>query len=141
MVTSNEKEFKVGDIVWDNVRYGKGIITDVSITSPFPITVQTCRDNEMEFSYTLDGKYCKEEPLPTLYHQPYTITLQEIPEELPEVGTPVYCWDNGASGCNMSFFVRKCDNGRYVVSSGFPLKSIYEYTWDNISLTLPDKFK
>ncbi len=138
MATSNEKEFKVGDIVWDNVRYGKGKITKVDCGM---VSVQFDNEQLEIYDYTVSGKFCPSHTFPSLYKQPYTITLQEIPKELPEVGTPVYCWDDGSSGCNMSFFVRKNDNGRYVVSSGFPLKSIYEYTWDNISLTLPDKFK
>jgi hypothetical protein len=141
MATSNEKEFKVGDIVWDCLRHkGKGFVKHIySVGNDIPCPVIVMFDKEVHQSYTLEGYYSTSNIIRTLYHQPYTITLQEIPEELPEVGTPVYCWDDECLSCRLGFFVGKKEK-MYQVSHYFPkLGDIY--TWKNISLTLPDKFK
>jgi hypothetical protein len=134
------REFKVGDIVWDSIRHGKGTIdsSDGSDEYVYPIKVEF--NNGSSERYTLDGRHRDDNLLPSLYHQPYKIELIEVPEELPEVGTPVYVWDDGDKSCTIEFFVEKRDK-TYITSTRFPIVNDIGSSWDNMSLTLPDKFK
>lgn len=133
------REFKVGDVVWDCIRHGKGTVdnSDVSEVYVYPIKVEF--DNGNSERYTLDGKHRNDNLLPSLYHQPYRIELLDIPEELPEVGTPVYVWDNGDTSCQIQFFLAKSAHLCQTTSS-LPVKDNKTH-WDNFSLTLPEQFK
>lgn len=134
------REFKVGDVVWDLVRYGKGKVINIDKSSAYPVDVVSVKENDDEkWSYTLEGKYQKNDLLPSLYHQPYRIELLDIPEELPEVGTPVYVWDDGDTSCQIQFFLAKSAHLCQTTAS-LPVKDNKTH-WDNFSLTLPDKFK
>lgn len=135
------REFKIGDVVWDSVRYGKGEIIRIDKSATYPVCVVAIKeeeDNEM-WSYALDGRYQDIDILPSLYHQPYRIELLDIPEELPEVGTPVYVWDDGDTSCQIQFFLAKSAHLCQTTAS-LPVKDNKTH-WDNFSLTLPDKFK
>jgi hypothetical protein len=135
------REFKVGDVVWDSVRFGKGKVVNIDKQSAYPVDVVAVNDKHEEiFSYTIEGKYRSDDLLPSLYHQPYKIELLDIPEELPEVGTPVYVWDDGDKSCTVEFFVEKRDKA-YITSTRFPIVNDIGSSWDNMSLILPDKFK
>ncbi len=136
MATSNEKEFKVGDTVWDCTRVGKGKVCKIT-NDRFGVHV-IFEDSSQE-SYDENGYFDYGFQLPSLYHQPYTITLQEIPEELPEVGTIIHVWDDDSIQCCVGFFIGK-EEGRYLATQYYPSTS-EPYRWDNMSLTLPDKFK
>ena len=134
------REFKVGDIVWDSVRFGKGTVINVDKHPTYPVNVTSVNeDDDEEWSYTSDGKYSDTDLLPSLYHQPYKIELLDIPEELPEVGTPVYVWDDGDTSCQIQFFLAKSAHLCQTTAS-LPIKGNKTH-WDNMSLTLPDKFK
>lgn len=130
------REFKAGDVVWDCTKFGKGVIEDVDNTT-WPIIVRF--DNGEVESYLKDGRLHIESSIPSLYHQPYKIELLDIPEELPEVGTPVYVWDDDSLSCRIGFFAKKSEHG-YTVSLCFPEPGDL-YTWKYLSLNLPDKFK
>jgi hypothetical protein len=136
MATSNEKEFKVGDVVWDCSRTGKGRVFNVS-AGRFGVEVKF-KSGEIE-SYDKNGYHDSNYELPTLYHQPYTITLQEISEELPEIGTPVYVWDDESTSSRIAFFLGKSGSS-YETCPCFPFTGAQD-RWQNMSLTLPDKFK
>lgn len=132
-----QREFKVGDIVWDSVRYGKGKVINIDKSSQYPVEVRSSDD---EYSYTADGKYQQSDDLPTLYHQPYRIELLEVPEELPEIGTPVYVWDDTDKACTIEFYSNKVGK-KYITKTTTPPAGDAGSSWDNMSLTLPDKFK
>ena len=134
------REFKVGDVVWDSVRFGKGKVIYIDKSSTYTVGVVSVKENDdEEWSYTLEGKYQESDLLPSLYHQPYRIELLDIPQELPEVGTPVYVWDDGDTSCQIQFFLAKSAHLCQTTAS-LPVKDNKTH-WDNFSLTLPDKFK
>jgi hypothetical protein len=130
------REFKVGDVVWDSIRYGKGEVTDTDNTEP-KIMVEFKADTEWFFS---DGRLAENDVIKRLQHQPYKIELLEIPEELPEVGTPVYVWDNTDKACTIEFYSNKVGK-KYITKTTTPPVGDAGSSWDNMSLTLPDKFK
>lgn len=136
------REFKVGDIVWDCLRQEvQGTVRHIYSEEdemPYPVMVDFEKGGIQ--SYTLDGYGSTSDAVRTLYHQPYKIELIEVPEELPEVGTPVYVWDDGDKSCTIEFFVEKRDK-TYITSTRFPIVNDIGSSWDNMSLTLPDKFK
>lgn len=138
MATNNEKEFKVGDTVWDCLNYGKGRVEFIEKGVRYPVHVLF--NDDVTDNYMLDGLRTDSDLLPSLYHQPYTITLQEIPEELPEVGTPVYVWDNTDKACTIEFYSNKVGK-KYITKTTTPPVGDAGSSWDNMSLTLPDKFK
>lgn len=144
MDNNNEKvtprEFKVGDVVWDCIRGGKGKVIRITKECTYSVDV-IIDDNDTVSSYTSEGKYGKDDLLSSLYHQPYRIELLDIPEELPEVGTIVYVWDDGAKTCHPASFIGKSEDLRYLVTATLPVKDKNITYWDNFSLTLPEQFK
>ena len=121
------------------MRFGKGKIVSIDKYATYSINVVSSNSEDNRWSYTLEGKYQDGDLLPSIYHQPYKIELLDIPEELPEVGTPVYVWDDGDTSCQIQFFLAKSAHLCQTTAS-LPVKDNKTH-WDNFSLTLPDKFK
>jgi len=141
MEAQDKREFKVGDTVWDCIRHkGEGIVKNIANKDeklPYPVLVKF--DEGGTQHYTTEGYGSITDCMQTLYHQPYTITLQEIPEELPEVGTPVYVWDDDDTSSCIAFFLGKSGSS-YETCPCIPFTGKQD-RWQNMSLTLPDKFK
>lgn len=133
-----QRKFKVGDTVWDCTRGGKGKVSGIT-DGVFSVCV-VFEDGAIE-TYNSEGYFDSDYVLPSLYHQPYRIELLDIPEELPEVGTIVYVWDDGAKTCHPASFIGKSEDLRYLVTATLPVKDGNITYWDNFSLTLPEQFK
>jgi len=65
------KEFKVGDKVWSPVN-GNGEVLPFILSKhtnpPYPIRVKFQKFPEHTVTYTVDGKFDKDNPAPTLFH-------------------------------------------------------------------------
>lgn len=102
-----ETVFKVGDKVYCIVN-GWGIIKQIHGFGDYPIDVITTRDGKEElYSYTLDGKYFKESPHPTLSFTEYTLNgfSQERPIELPKKGELCLVKDKCSSNWRVKEFI------------------------------------
>jgi hypothetical protein len=79
---------KVGDKVWD-FTYGWGKIYNIDLNSDYPIKVE--RLNEMDESYTFDGKLGDEEA-PTLFWDEIKYEIPTKPKRM--VTKTIECWVN-----------------------------------------------
>lgn len=83
MTNTEEQEIKweVGQEVWD-VRYGKGVVTEVNNSSYSPISVAFENSDE---EYTLGGKYYKDDKNRSLYFSEPQIIAEKFPPKKPFV--------------------------------------------------------
>lgn len=104
----NKMKFRIGQRAW-SMRSGWGTIVDIGYLYQYPIYFKT-DNNDLE-QYAIDGKWAKQDLMPTLFHKEQIFDYSE--PEIP-IGTFGYFWEDSYNyRAVLGYYSGLTENGRH----------------------------